>query len=94
MTRDDVMNTLRRNEGALKEMGVIHLGLFGSAARGTAFNDVDLVAEFDATLSLVDVVTIEQRLEEILGTDVDLVQEGTLKKRVRERAMLKLIRVF
>lgn len=94
MGRDEVIGTLQQNRVALEGMGVRHLALFGSAARGEVFGDVDLIAEFDEALSLTDVVAIEQRLEEMLGTEVDLVQEGTLKERVRERAAPDVIRVF
>jgi predicted nucleotidyltransferase len=94
MGRDDVIKTLRDNRAILEEMGVRHVALFGSTARGEAGNDVDLVAEFDDALSLTDVVNIEQTLEQMLGTDVDLVQAGTLKQRVQERIEPELIRAF
>lgn len=43
MGRDDVIKTLRANRARLEAIGVRHLSLFGSVARGEAGNDVDLV---------------------------------------------------
>lgn len=81
--RDQVLATLRAHELELKNAGIVRLRLFGSVARGEAGNDVDLVAEFDRALSLIDLVGLENRLSDLLGRPVDLAQERTLKARVR-----------
>jgi predicted nucleotidyltransferase len=96
MTRDDVIVTLRAHQAELQAAGIQHLGVFGSVARGQVGHDVDLLAalEESAHLSLVDLVGLEQRLAAWLGAPVDLVQEGTLKDRVRERVAQELVRVF
>ncbi len=81
--KDHVIATLREHERELKNAGIVRLRLFGSVARGEAGNDVDLVAEFDRTLSLIDLVGLENRLSDLLGRPVDLAQERMLKPRVR-----------
>ena len=81
--RDHVIATLRAHERELKNAGVVRLRLFGSVARGEAGNDVDLVAEFDRALSLIDLVGLENRLSDLLGRPVDLAQERMLKPRVK-----------
>jgi hypothetical protein len=81
--RDHVIATLRAHERELKNSGIVRLRLFGSVARGEAGNDVDLVAEFDRALSLIDLVGLENRLSDLLGRPVDLAQERMLKPRVR-----------
>ena len=81
--RDHVIATLRAHERELKGFGIVRLRLFGSIARGEAGNDVDLVAEFDRALSLIDLVGLENRLSDLLGRPVDLAQERMLKPRVR-----------
>jgi predicted nucleotidyltransferase len=90
MDRDSVLATLREHAPELRQAGVVHLRLHGSLARGTASpdSDVDLIAEFDPAkhLSLLDLVGIELRLCDLLGTQVDLSPAHTLKPPVRERA--------
>jgi predicted nucleotidyltransferase len=57
-------------------------------ARGEQGNDVDLMAEFDATwsLTLLDMVGLEIRLTEIVGMPVDLEPSKMLKAPVKESA--------
>jgi uncharacterized protein len=81
--RDHVIATLRAHERELKNAGISRLRLFGSVARGETGNDVDLVAEFDRALSLIDLIGLENRLSDLLGRPVDLAQERMLKPRVR-----------
>lgn len=78
-----MLETLRAHEPELKAAGIARLRLFGSVARGEHGNDVDLVAEFDRSLSLIDLIGLENRLSDLLGRKVDLAQERSLKPRVR-----------
>jgi hypothetical protein len=96
INKDDVLATLRAHEAELKSAGIMRLSVFGSVARGETGNDVDLLAAFDDAhrLSLVDVVGLEQLLEDLLGADVDLVQEGTLKDGLRQRVEQEAVRAF
>src|SRR5438045_2558159 len=83
--REHVVAVLRAHEPELRAAGISRLSLFGSTARGAERpdSDVDLLAAFDRTrqLSLLDVMAIENRLSDLLGRQVDLVEEGTLKPR-------------
>ena len=96
MKREQVIATLQAHEAELKSAGILRLALFGSVARGQDGNDVDLLATFDEAqrLSLIDVVGLEQRLEQLLGAQVDLIQDGTLKEGLRERVEQELVRAF
>jgi predicted nucleotidyltransferase len=96
MNKEGVLATLLAHETELKSAGIVRLSVFGSVARGETGNDVDLLAAFDEAhqLSLVDVVGLEQRLEQLLGANVDLVQEGTLKDGVRQRVEREAVRAF
>jgi len=51
---------------------------------------------FDRTrrISLLDVVGIEIHLSELLGQPVDLIEEGTLKPRVRRTVEAEAVRAF
>jgi predicted nucleotidyltransferase len=98
MLCDRVIATLRSHEPELREAGVVRLSVFGSTARGDGRpdSDIDLLASFDASrrLSLLDLVGIELRLAGLLGRPVDLVEEGTLKPRVRRSAEAEAVRAF
>lgn len=98
MDRETVIAKLRDHEAELKSVGVLHLSLFGSVARGEAGpdSDVDLIAEFDKNrrLTLIGAIGIENRIADLLGVSVDLTQQGKLKPRVRERAEREAVLVF
>jgi predicted nucleotidyltransferase len=98
MTRDQVIDTLRAHESELKAAGIVRLSLFGSTARGDerADSDIDLLAAFDESsrLSLLDVLKIENQLTDLLGRGVDVIEEGTLKPRVRQNVDAEVIRAF
>ena len=98
MTREAVIAALRAHEPELKAAGVVRLSLFGSTARDTARpdSDIDLLAVFDDTrpLSLLDVIRIENRIADLLGQPVDLIEEGTLKPRVRQNVDREAVRAF
>jgi predicted nucleotidyltransferase len=95
MDREYVIAKLREHEPELKAVGIVHLCLHGSLARGaaTAKSDVDLIAEFDAAKhpSLLDMVGLENRLSDLLGTPVELSPEHTP---VAQRAAREAVRAF
>jgi predicted nucleotidyltransferase len=98
MSREEVLATLREHEPELKAAGVVRLSLFGSTARGERRpdSDIDLLAAFDETrrISLLGVAGIEIQLAELLGLPVDLVEEGTLKPRVKRSVDAEAVRAF
>jgi predicted nucleotidyltransferase len=96
MDREQVIETLRAHEQELKASGIVRLSLFGSVARGERGNDVDLMAEFDASrqFALLDMVGIEDRLADILGVPVDLAPAKSLKDGIRERATREAVLTF
>jgi predicted nucleotidyltransferase len=79
LTREEVIEELRRLRPELERRGVAHASLFGSLARGedTDGSDVDIavVLRPDASVSGFDFVGIELFLNEQLGQRVDLVEE-------------------
>lgn len=57
--------------------------VFGSFSRGEerADSDIDLLVQYDRSnhkVGLFTIVRIQQQLEQIVGRNVDLVEEGTL----------------
>jgi predicted nucleotidyltransferase len=98
MDKGHLIETLRRHEPELKAAGIVHLRLFGSVARGeaSAFSDVDLIADFDGSkrLTLFGMARLENQLSDLLGAKVDLSPAGSLKERVRARALREAIHAF
>jgi len=98
MNREQVIATLRGHEPELRAVGVIRLSLFGSTARGDhrPDSDVDLLAAFDDTrrISLLDIAGIERQISQMLGHSVELIEEGTLKPRVRNNVEAEAVRAF
>jgi predicted nucleotidyltransferase len=98
MTKDQLLTRLREHQVELRALGIEHLSLFGSKARGddTAASDVDLVAIFDTgrRFSLLDMVSLENRLSDLLEKPVDLAPERALKDGIRERVLSEAVRAF
>ena len=86
MNRDTVIDILRREKPLLeKECGLISIALFGSAARDqmTETSDVDLLVEFTRPITSQKYFDPQFRLEDALGTTVDLVTKRSLKPGLR-----------
>jgi uncharacterized protein len=89
MDRSAVIAALKEHEAELKELGVVRLSLFGSTARSEAVkqSDVDLAVQMKpgprgfARLERLDLV--RDRIAEILGVPVDLIEEPSDRPRVQ-----------
>ena len=95
MHRQEIEGRLRDHRAELRSLHVSSLRLFGSVARGEEVegSDVDLLVQFDRPVGLFHFVTVKQRLEEILGTEVDLVSQGGLKRQLRDRVLAEAVDV-
>ncbi|MFZ5586806.1 MAG: nucleotidyltransferase family protein [Thermodesulfobacteriota bacterium] len=96
MNRQAVIQTLSAHHDELRRWGVVSLALFGSTARDQAgqTSDVDLLAEFDRTLSLFEIFDLQYWLEDLLGgVKVDLVQKTAVHPAIKERILAEAIHV-
>lgn len=81
MTKTEALARLRAHEADLRAMGIVHLSLFGSTARGEEreTSDVDLAAvvDYDAVRKLgpFGFFGIEDRIAAMLKVKVDFVTE-------------------
>jgi predicted nucleotidyltransferase len=77
----------------LRRHGVTRPEVFGSTARGDDLegSDVDILVDFPAGTSIIDIIDLQLELEDLLGVPVDLVPRGGLKERVRSRAAKDLL---
>lgn len=96
MKRDDVLAILRNNSGRLRaEFGLKAIALFGSVARDEAGSnsDVDLLVEFERPTGYFGLVKLQLRLEQLLGSTVDVGTPASLRPRMRHRVEQEAIRV-
>jgi predicted nucleotidyltransferase len=97
MKREEVLAVLRPLERELKGLGFAKLYLFGSAARSDPdARDVDLLYEAEGTLrpGFHELTDAWDRLEEILGKPVDLVDRKLLHRRIRPRVETEMVEVY
>ncbi len=88
MERDEAIARLKRHETELKRLGVEHLYLFGSTARGDASPDSDVDLRFDydqGALGLFQLMDVKERASTILGRKADIMTRDSLHKLLRER---------
>jgi len=86
MSRDEVLSILSELLASLRSMGVEHIALFGSFARGeeSGNSDVDLLVDLASDVGYLDLIAIREHLEKQLGRRVDLVPRRALKRQLRQ----------
>ena len=98
MDRSGLIKKLRAAKGDLERLGIRHLALFGSVARGdaTGASDIDVLVRFapDTEISLLDVVHLENELSDLLGTAVQVVREPVKHGPLRARVEAERVNVF
>ena len=95
MHRDQILRILREHTEELDQFGVKSLALFGSVARDEhgPGSDVDILVEFHSArrIGLFAFIRLRLRLEEILGTHVDLATQKALKRQLRDRILKEAV---
>jgi len=97
MERNDAIAKLKEHEAELKRLGVEHLYLFGSTARGEARDDSDVDLFFDyekGKLSLFDLMEVKEQAARILGRKTDIMTRDSLHKTLRQRIEASALQVF
>ena len=80
----------------LQQAGVQRAGLFGSFARGeaNADSDLDLLVEFQGEKTLLDLVALKNRLEQVLGMKVDVVTYQSLSPLLRNSILQEQVSIL
>jgi predicted nucleotidyltransferase len=97
MDRAAAIATLKAHEAELKQLGVQHLYLFGSTARGDAREDSDVDLFFDyekGKFGVFDLMDVRERASSILGRKADIMTRDSLHKTLRGRIEATAIPVF
>ena len=73
--------------------GAYDVRVFGSVARGEAdaASDIDLLVKLEPGRSLMDLGGLLYDLQNLLGTEVDVVTEKGLRARIREQVLREAI---
>jgi uncharacterized protein len=90
MTTRELIETKKSEIHAIAEQhGARRLRVFGSVARGESGpdSDVDFVVLFEEGRSLLDQAALLVDLQDLLGIDVDIVSEGGINPRMRDRIL-------
>ncbi|MFV3303954.1 nucleotidyltransferase family protein [Pseudomonas sp. NY15181] len=86
MNRENVLTLLESCKPELSQrFGVVRLALFGSTARDAAGpdSDIDVLVDFDGPATSERYFGVQFFLEDLLGSDVDLVTEKALRPELR-----------
>lgn len=94
LSLEKIKELVRANALTLvNKYGVRVVGIFGSYTRGTQNkkSDIDLVAEIDRPISLLELVGAEIYLSEILQKKVDLVAKEDLREEFKGKIISEMI---
>lgn len=84
---DEIRETLTKHEQELMQKYKMRvIGIFGSYVRGEQKkrSDIDILAEFEEPVSLLDLVGAELYLRKILKTKVDLIPKEDIRPELKD----------
>jgi hypothetical protein len=98
LSRDEILTSLRRLEGALRAKGVTGLAIFGSRARSDhrPDSDLDVLVDVDAHLRnpLFIAFDAQHIVQDALGIETQATLRSDLGRRIAERIADDVIEVF
>jgi len=92
----EIKEILAKHREELKSrFKVKEIGIFGSYVRETQskISDVDILVEFKESISLLDLVKLENFLTSLLEVKVDLVPKEDIRMELKERILKEAIYV-
>ena len=94
----ETIKNLREQKERFKDLGVIHMDLFGSLTRNEAVrdSDIDVAVEFKkkSEMTLSKFASLKAVISEILNRDIDLSEKRKLLPEIRRGFDADAIRVF
>jgi predicted nucleotidyltransferase len=97
MERDQAIARLKEHEAELRQLGIEHLYLFGSTARGEAREDSDVDLFFDhpvGSIGLYELMDVKETASRILGRKADIMTRRSLHRVLRDRIEASALQVF
>ena len=95
-TLEEIKSILHEHANELRERyGLVNLAVFGSVARREVHrdSDVDVLADIEKEISLLDIIDAEYRLSDLIGQKVDLVASRSVRPELRDRIFSEAVRV-
>jgi len=91
-----LQNIVKRIKPILETSGVSRAALFGSVARGKNHpdSDIDLLVDIKKSVSLLEFIGLQNKLEDAVGTKVDLVEYSTIKPALRKYILGSQIQII
>ena len=89
-TRQEIFEILSQHIPRIQnEYQVERLGVFGSTVRGeqSSQSDIDILVEFSGAIGMVKFIQLENSLQSLLGTKVDLVSKKALKRYIGQQIL-------
>jgi len=89
-TRQEIFEILSQYLPRIQnEYQVERLGVFGSTVRGeqSSQSDIDILVEFSGAIGMVKFIQLENSLQSLLGTKVDLVSKKALKRYIGQQIL-------
>ena len=93
-TLAEIKDTLNKHQEELRRKYKLRVvGIFGSYVRGEQKrgSDLDLLAEFDGPVSLLELVSAETYLSRILKVKVDLIPKKDVRPELKERILAEAV---
>jgi uncharacterized protein len=97
MEREQAIARLKEHEAELRQLGIEHLYLFGSTARGEAREDSDVDLFFDhpvGSIGLYELMDVKETASRILGRKADIMTRRSLHRVLRDRIEASALQVF
>jgi len=88
---DEIKHTLANYKHELEDKYYVkEIGIFGSYTREKQTNksDLDVLIEFSKPVSLLQIISLENYISDILGIKVDVVPKNNIREELKE-AILK-----
>jgi predicted nucleotidyltransferase len=97
MDRTEAIEKLKAHAAELKQLGVEHLFLFGSTARGDAHanSDVDLFFDHpEGSLGLYELMDVKEAAARILGCKTDIMTRRSIHRTLRDKIQASAQQIF
>jgi len=91
---EKIKETIRQHRQELEQKYKVKtIAIFGSYVRGEQKrkSDVDILVEFEKSVSLLHIVSLENYLSDILGIKVDVVPKKNIREELRDAILSEAI---